>query len=274
MVKRTVVALALGAFVLANTAAAQESATVTLKSGEQFSAQLIDLNASGLATKVNGQDRMVPVNDVAVIDFTGGGGTQADWDKLASGQFVVLKNGEQITGQLTDIGGTSPLRLSFNISGGNRDLSSSEVARIVLARPTSAVATTGTTTTTTTTSTTMSTTGGTVTVPGQQAWTPTGLTVRSGETLTFNASGEVKFPGTASPSGSGDMNPANPVPNAPTGALIGRIGNGQPFGIGAQASFAAPGAGQLFIGINDTNFTDNSGAFQVQIQRSAAPRRK
>ncbi len=40
-----------------------------------------------------------------------------------------------MTGQLTDIGGTSPLRLTFSVNGANRDLPSNEVARIVLARP-------------------------------------------------------------------------------------------------------------------------------------------
>ncbi len=40
-----------------------------------------------------------------------------------------------ITGQLTDVGGTSPLRLSFTVNGANRDFQSNDVARIVLARP-------------------------------------------------------------------------------------------------------------------------------------------
>jgi hypothetical protein len=263
MIKRTVVALALGALGLANTAAAQETATVTLKSGEQMSAQLIDLNASGLATKVNGQDRMIALNDVAVIDFTGGGGTQADWDKLAGGQFVVLKDGQQLTGQLTDIGGATPLRLSFSISGNNRDLSSSDVARIVFARPNNAVATTGSTPSATTAP------AGSLMVPGQQPWTPTGQSVRRGERLTFNATGQITFPGTASPQGSSETNPGNPIPSAPTGALIGKIGeNGQPFVIGASTTVTAPAAGQLFVGINDGHFGDNSGSFQVQIQRA------
>jgi hypothetical protein len=269
MMKRTVVALALGALVLANTAAAQETATVTLKSGEQMSALLLDLNASGLVTKVNGQDRAIPINDVAVIDFTGGGGTQADWDKLASGQFVVLKDGQQLTGQLTDIGGSTPLRLSFSMSGANRDLASNEVARIVLARPaTAAVATTGTTTSTTTTTTTTSGPAGSLMVPGQQAWTPTGLTVRRGEVLTFNATGQITFPGNAPPTGATEVGAGNPLPSVGTGALIGRIGDGQPFIIGNQATITAPAAGQLFLGINDSNFGDNNGSFQVVIQRS------
>ena len=53
-----------------------------------------------------------------------------------------------------------------------------------------------------------------------------------------------------------------------TGALIGRIGNGQPFAIGGQTQIQAPAAGQLFLGINDTHMPDNSARSSVDIQRS------
>ena len=67
---------------------------------------------------------------------------------------------------------------------------------------------------------------------------------------------------------------ANPVPSVGTGALIGRIGNGQPFPIGSQTRLQAPAAGQLFLGINDTHVQDNDGTFQVQIQRGAVRTRR
>ncbi len=63
------------------------------------------------------------------------------------------------------------------------------------------------------------------------------------------------------------------MPGVPTGALIGRIGTGQPFLIGTASSIAAPAAGQLFLGINDSNVSDNQGSYQVEIQRSATGRR-
>jgi hypothetical protein len=267
MMKRTVVALAVAAFAFANTAAAQENATIVLRSGERLSGQLMDMGGSGFTARINGQERQIPTNDVAVIDFTGGGGSQSDWDRLSGGQFVVLKDGQILTGQLTDIGGSSPLRLSFSINGQNRDITSNDVARIVMSRPSDA-ATNPTTAGTTGTSGTDS-----IPVPGQQQWTATGITVRRGERLNINASGEVKIGGaanmTASPSGAGETNQGNPVPNAPTGALIGRIGNGAPFVIGTQNTIVAPAAGQLFLGVNDSYLGDNQGSFQVQVQRLA-----
>jgi len=269
MIKRTVVALSLTAFALANTAAAQENATITLRSGERLSAQVMDMSGAGFTARVNGQERQISTNDVAVIDFTGGGGSQSDWDRLSSGQFVVLKDGQILTGQLTDIGGSAPLRLSFSMNGGNRDLSSNEVARIVLAKPNDAATSTQAAVGTSGTGTAN---GGAFTVAGQQQWTATGIIVRRGEALTFTSTGEVKIGGgdhSASPAGAGETNQGNPMPAVPTGALIGRIGNGAPFLIGTQTRVTAPAAGQLFLGINDSYLGDNQGSFQVQIDRTS-----
>lgn len=271
MIKRTVVASVVAALAVAYTAVAQENATVTLRSGERLSAQLMDMGGAGFTVRVNGQERQIPTNDVSVIDFTGAGATQSDWDRLGSGQVIVLKNGEVLNGQFTDVGGSSPLRLSFTINGQNRDFTSNDVARIILSRPADAptsVATTGGA------SSIIGAGVGTITVQGNQQWTPTGLNARRGETLNFRASGEIKFgPASASPAGSGEINQGNPLPSAPTGALIGRIGTGQPFLIGNQSQVQAPAAGQLFLGINDSYVGDNSGTFQVELQRSGVRRR-
>ena len=270
MIRKTVVALSIAAVAVANAASAQENATLTLRSGERLSGQLMDLGGGGFIVRISDQERRIPTNDVAVIDFTGAGTSQSDWDRLGSGQFAVLRDGQILTGQLTDIGGTAPLRLSFSVNGANRDVMSNAVAKIVLARPNDAAP-----------STPPPTGGGTapidgLMVPARQRWTPTGLTVRRGETVTVNATGEIKYGGgadhKASPNGSSERQPNNPVPNATTGALIGRIGNGQPFAIGS--SFQAPAAGQLFLGVNDTTLDDNDGSFQVQLQGSAARTRR
>jgi hypothetical protein len=59
-----------------------------------------------------------------------------------------------------------------------------------------------------------------------------------------------------------------PVQGAPSGALIGRIGNGTPFLIGANnAPMTVTGNGRLMLGINDDMLTDNSGQFYVTITR-------
>ena len=60
--------------------------------------------------------------------------------------------------------------------------------------------------------------------------------------------------------------PNAPIPGALAGALIGRVGNSRPFGIGDQQSaLPMPAAGQLWLGINDDNCGDNRGQFRVQI---------
>jgi hypothetical protein len=264
MKRNMVVALLLAALAAAGPVAAQENATFTLRSGEKLSGQLMDLSGVGYTVRIDGQERRISPADLAVIDFTGGGTSQSDWDRLNSGQFVVLKDGQVITGQLTDIGGSSPLRLTFQVSGADRDIQSNAVARIVLARPND----------------TNTAAPGTPTTPGspdgynvsaQQAWTPTGLFVSRGERLTITATGQMKY-GTgddanATPNGSNDRNPGNPIPALTTGTLIGRIGNGQPFNIGSQSQITAPAAGQLFLGINDTHMGDNSGGYQVRVDR-------
>ena len=41
--------------------------------------------ASGFTIRVNGTERQIPANDVAVIDFTGGTMSDADWARLMTG---------------------------------------------------------------------------------------------------------------------------------------------------------------------------------------------
>ena len=50
------------------------------------------------------------------------------------------------------------------------------------------------------------------------------------------------------------------------GALIGRVGNGQPFSIGNTTNaFDMPDSGRLFLGVNDDHVADNSGNFVVKV---------
>lgn len=271
MLKRTIVALAVAALTF-TAASAQESATFTLRSGERISGQLVDMGGSGFQIRVNGQDRTIPLGDMALIDFAGSSMSQADWDQVNSGDHVIwLRNGETFRGQLFDVGGTSPLRITLKTSNGERELQSSEIRRIALSVPTG-------------TTTSAGTSGGgggsnTVTVPASQRWTPTGISVRRGETLTITAEGEIRISPDANDRATPDgivnqrFDRGAPLPRTLAGALIGRIGNGQPFGIGKNMQVPAPGAGALFLGINDSNVADNDGSFQVTIARSGAARR-
>lgn len=274
MTRKTVLAWAAAMSVTA-IAFAQQSATLTLRSGGRLSAQLMDLGGVGYTVRVDGQERQIPANDVAAIDFTGGSISTADWDKLSGGgQVLILKSGETISGQLVDIGGSSPLRMTFRTPSGERDFSSNDIARIVMSRPDNAAATTGSSASSSTAA------GPGITIPSQQQWTPTGVTVRRGDWVSFNASGEIHIGSEGNPAIGvnglpGVLAPGAPVANGASGALIGRVGNGAPFLIGNQSRMQMPAAGQLFLGVNDGNLPDNTGSFQVQVtpQAGTAQRR-
>jgi PA-IL-like protein len=274
MTRKTVLAWS-AAMSLAAMAFAQQNAAVTLRSGERLSAQLMDLGGVGYTVRVDGQERQIPASEVAAIDFTGGSISTTDWDKLSSGgQVLILKSGETITGQLVDIGGSAPLRITFRTPSGERDFSSSDIARIVMSRPDNTNAATATA------GSSGSSGAQGVTVASQQQWTPTGITVRRGDSVTFNASGEVRIGSEGNPAIgpaglSGVLAPGAPIANAPSGALIGRVGNSAAFLIGNQSRVQMPASGQLFLGVNDGNLPDNSGSFQVQVApESSATRRR
>ena len=49
--------------------------------------------------------------------------------------------------------------------------------------------------------------------------------------------------------------------------LIARIGNAAPFPIGDVSTVTMPAAGQLFLGVNDDEVSDNRGEFLVNVSR-------
>ena len=274
MFKRTMSALAVAAVASVGVAQAQENATLILKSGERISAQLIDHGGVGFTVKVNNEERRIPTDDVAIINFTGRNLTSDDWNKVSGGSHLaILRSGETVTGQFYDIGGTTPLRITMKTADGERDLSSNEVAAILLSRTDAAVAAA------TGNANTASTTGGAIVVNGNQQWTSTGIMVRKGERVTFNTTGEVRLSSTgddvAVPAGarSGRKVSGAPLADQIVGALIGRIGNGQAFGIGNLTSVVMPATGMLFLGVNDDHVSDNTGEFRVQITRAGGIRR-
>ncbi len=280
MFKRTIFAIAVAAVTYVGAAQAQENATLTLRSGERVAGQLVDMGGVGFTVRVNGQERQIPTNDVAVIDFTGGTMTADDWSKVTGGNQVVwLRNGQTVNGTLYDIGGTSPLKITLRTGNGDREFSSSEIGRIVLSQTDAAVAAGGTPAAATT-PTLAAATGNGIVVSSKSAWTPTGLTVRRGEVLTVNTSGEIQLSRDANDvSGSAGAksqrySPNAPLPRAFAGALIARVGNGEPFAIGNQTTVTMPAAGQLFLGINDDGFEDNVGEFRVEIARSGGRNRR
>jgi hypothetical protein len=108
-------------------------------------------------------------------------------------------------------------------------------------------------------------------VNANRQWTDTGLMVRAGEVIRFVPTGEVTWGPGRRDGAAGEVNsPYNqsrPIPDQPGAALIGRIGN-DTFYIGeGSTSFRARTAGRLYLGINDDHLQDNSGYFQVTVQR-------
>jgi hypothetical protein len=109
-----------------------------------------------------------------------------------------------------------------------------------------------------------------VTVTARQPWTDSGITVRNGQTVYFEASGRVRWGHDRQdgPEGENDSprNPSRPMPSRPAAALIGRVGDGAPFFIGTDPQgIRVRGSGQLFLGVNDDAFDDNNGSFHVTV---------
>jgi hypothetical protein len=187
---------------------------------------------------------------------------------MGSGQSaVVLNSGEVVVGEFYDIGGTVPLRVTFRTATGQRDYQSSDIRAIWVSKPAEATARA---------STSGAAGGQTILVQARQRWTPTNITVRRGQTVRFTTTGQVsvntRSKVMAAPEGNTSLNDrSNPVPSAPTGALIaqigvpGRGGMANAFLIGNQETVTMPADGPLLLGINDTELDDNSGIFEVRV---------
>ena len=265
------------AVALAVTLHAAAGAHFVLSSGEHVSGELVDFGASGFTVRVGGQTRVLRMGQVAVIDFTGGMSFPANEVDQAGGEhLLVLSSGQLIKGRLVDVGGTAPLRITFAHSGSNHDYMSNGIARIYFARPGAGMSTLpgGVTS-----ADGLAPASGRVRVPATAGWVNTGLTVSEGQTLLFNTTGEVRLSAAsddvAGPAGSkkGRYAGNGPIPSSLAGALIGRIGNGAPFGIGNQTSIPSLGTGTLWLAVNDDSMADNAGEFGVEITPQARPRR-
>ena len=116
-------------------------------------------------------------------------------------------------------------------------------------------------------------------VPGTSRGIDTGIDVRAGDQVTFTATGVVvagQRAGSVGPEGGrstgfGSIVGTRPVPSAGVGALIGYIRtldgqSSQPFFVGSQLTFSVTVDGRLYLAINDDNYNDNSGSFNVRIR--------
>jgi hypothetical protein len=109
-----------------------------------------------------------------------------------------------------------------------------------------------------------------VNVSARAPWTDTGVNVRNGQTVYFEASGRVRWGRDRQDGPEGEnnspRNPSRPIPGRPAASLIGRVGDDAPFFIGSDAEgIRVRGSGNLFLGINDETLDDNSGSFRVTV---------
>jgi len=251
---------------------AQQAATITLRSGERISGELVDFGGVGYTIRVGGQDRTINPNDVAAVELNPRPLTAQQQSELSNGHpFVLLNSGEMVSGRLYDIGGTNPLRFLIDTPSGQREFSGNDIAGIYIANPANAsnaapggaVGTSGVQTAT----------AGSIVVPANQPWTPTNIRVRAGERYNFNVTGVIQY--TPDPNERAERQGSlqqhktagAPLPNELVGALIGRVENGQPFLIGGQPQVTMPASGMLWVGINDDNVADNAGQFNVTITK-------
>ena len=297
MRKQLFVPMLVGMLALGAVQAFAQSATVVMRNGDRVRADVIDMGRN-FTLNVNGQTRQVPIGDIVLIDFAGDGrnvsGDEISKVNAANGGYVVMRNGEQFNASLQDFTG-KPLIAVF--SNGRRS-NIGDVARIYLGSVSNVPGfpTQSASNPSVAPNPPMPETAGrlarprpwsrspyadrsaappdarSVVVPSNVQWTNTGFNVSRGQYLRFEPSGEIRLSTNgediARAAGALSFRHADKatIPSIPVGALIGRIGNGQPFSIGDTTNaFDMPDSGRLYLGVNDDHVPDNSGNFVVKI---------
>jgi len=279
MLRRLASAAALVACAGVYAFAASERANFILTNGERQSGTVAfhgdaheNLINGYLNLATNDKDLTFPVDQVAVIDFTGGQPAAAELGQLGAGQMLVMRDGTTQQGRFVNMIGGDTL-LWDNAAGARQQFPIRDVSRVYL-NPGSARTVfnyTGTQAAAVATSGQMP--GVQVRVDAKQPWTDTGVTVNVGDHVAFQASGQIAFgrsPGqTSDPNGNEAERRANyPDPTVPVGALLGKIGNGAPFAIGVQTQpLPMPASGRLMLGVNDNELGDNSGFYTVMVTK-------
>ena len=119
-------------------------------------------------------------------------------------------------------------------------------------------------------------------IPVTRQWTDTGVTVKAGASVGISASGDayVAAAGSSqSPAGNPACTPEKdypagsasfPAPRMPCWSLVGRIGDGPPFEVGTSILVSAT-SGRLYLGVNSSSVSDNSGTWMVNIKIGGLP---
>lgn len=274
----TVVLLA----VTVSPALAQEQVTIVKRDGGRvagrFEAWARNTNLVYVRVSQNDQQR-IPLNDVQVMEVGGGAQDLPAHELVAargSEHVLVLTSGEILRGRLVNIEGgegsdspNEPRMVTFKPSSGDeRRARMTEVRRFYSGNyPAAAEAAPA--------PPPAAAPSGSIQVPANMRWTSTGIVLGRGDQIQVQASGEVQLSADggdkASPAGStsGRRAAGAPVPVASAGALIGRVGNGPAFPIGDRSTPFVPAGvgGELVLGVNDDELSDNQGAFTVVIRQ-------
>ena len=278
MTKIRLMTLALAVLVTQAAPFAQEQVTVVRRNGERVSGRFEDWARTNdsIYIRVSQDDqRRIAMREVLVMEVGGDANNLPAAETQAaqsSSHVLVTRGGDVLTGGLTAIEGGlgsskegEPRTVTFQ-AGGERKFRFSDVARIYLGnypRPTAAAPAPAPS---------AAVPEGSVRVPANQQWTATNMMIRRGDRVLFTPEGEIQLSGDAddkaSASGSlkGRTAANSAMPAVLAGALIGRIGNGAPFAIGNQSlPLPMPGDGPLWLGINDDQVSDNTGALVVRV---------
>lgn len=275
----TTVWLAIGAVALGQ----QDRATVQLRDGSKVEGRIDGIDPEGeLVVRVSQNDeRRLPLGSVALIDKVGGASGLPETEireAVGSQHLLLLRNGSSVKGRLVAIRGgegsaneNMPRTYVFQTNDGREQTyGPDQVARVYLGTyPFAAI--TGNVNNSTSDLASGNFVPGAIRVPASAGWVNTGIRVRRGQMISFDTSGEVQLSedrnDRARPAGTPRTAPGSPLPTVNAGALIGRVGNSQPFGIGNQTSVPMPFDGILYLAVNDDERSDNAGEFIVSIRR-------
>ncbi|PYS92011.1 MAG: hypothetical protein DMF64_10670 [Acidobacteria bacterium] len=263
--KKFITSILAAAFMIALSASALAD-TIRLRDGTTIRGQIIAFKDQqftvliGAGTRGRRSRLTLNIEDVESIEFDSAlsGGTQPATGAAGIGDVV---------------GGPS--------GNGNTD-TNDNTSPVVDNRPAPTISQPSTTTTGRTTTTTTSS-GAPAFFPirvrvradnTNNGWTDSGLMVRAGQRLRINASGRVSLGNGvyATPTGLPRMADNDKLMrNEPTGALIAVIGddNDDFIFVGANTEFVAKRDGRLFLGVNEGNLADNSGAYDVTVEAEA-----
>jgi len=260
---------------------AQGNVTVQLRDGSKVEGRIEEMTPDGTVfIRVSLHDqRRIPIDRIALIDRVGGASGLPETElreAVGPAHLLLTSSGGSVKGRLVAIRGGQgsaqegqPRTYVFRSQDGReQEFAMGQVSRVYLGTYPIAAITGGTVATGLDPGVAAP---GAIRVPATAGWVSTGMSVRSGDVVTFNTTGQVQLSDNANDrahaAGTPRTAPRAPLPSVYAGALIGRIGNGAPFGIGDQASVAMPNNGLLYLAVNDDERSDNAGGFIVQLGR-------